>query len=145
MKGFLRGILVLAFTALPTCALAQHYTETTAVRITKLRILPGKTDDFYQAFHWSIKCWDAEKAAGLILGYSIYRSLSYEGPDKYDIKFALVFKNLAALDGFAEKAEPILASVYGSPENRAVIAKLRTDSSEVVSSELQRGIELTGK
>lgn len=145
MKWFLRGILVLAFTALPSCATAQHYTATEVVRVTTVHILPGKADDFYKALNWNVKAWDALKAAGLLVNYTLYHSVSYEGPDKYDVKWALVFKNMAALDGLDEKAEPILAAVYQTPENRAAIAKLRAESGEMVSTQLQRGIVLTGK
>ncbi len=145
MRWFLRGMLVLAFAALPLCAAAQHVTESAVVRVTKVRILPGKTDDFYRALNWNVKVLEAAKESGLIVSYSLFRSVTYEGADKYDVGFTMVFRNMAALDGFNEKAEAVSARVYGTAENRAAIARLRAESWDVVSSELERTIELTGK
>jgi hypothetical protein len=143
MKVFVRFLVALVFTATPLCGLAQqNYTDVSVYRVVKLRIMPGKDKDFYAAFAYAPKIWEAEKAAGLILGYQIFHSVSYAGPDKYDIMYVLHVKNMAVLDTFSDQAAPIVAKVYGSPEKRAEVAKLHDGSSEVVSSELIRDIEL---
>jgi hypothetical protein len=143
MKAIARCIAALALIAMPLSVYAQqNYKEGAVWRVTKVRILPGKTQDFYKALAYAPKVFDAEKAAGLIVDYTIFHSVSYEGPEKYDIALVIHYKNMAALDGLADRAEPVVAKVYGSPETRAQIAKLRTDSSETVSSELIRDIEL---
>ena len=143
MKAFARYFVALVFMAIPMSGLAQqNYTYVSVTRVVKLRILPGKTKEFYAAFAYAPKVFEAEKAAGLILGYNIFASVNYEGVDKYDVLFVVHYKNMGVLDTAPDLAEPIVAKVYGSPEKRAEILKLREDSTEVVSSELVREIQL---
>jgi hypothetical protein len=143
MKTFARCFVALVLTAIPLGGLAQqYYTPVSAYRVVKLRILPGKTKEFFEAFAYAPKVFEAEKAAGIILGYEVFTSVNYEGPDKYDVMYVIHFKNLAVLDTSGDLAEPVLAKVYGSPEKRAEINKLRAESSETVSSELIREIHL---
>ncbi len=78
----------------------------------------------------------------MVLDYQIFRSVTYEGPDKYAVMYVVPFKNMGSLDPFSEQAEAVVAKVYGSPEKRAEISKLRAESSETVSSELIRDIQL---
>ncbi len=144
MKLIARGLLVLSVAALlPLCASAQeHYSYTGVSRVVTIRILPGKSADFYKAFAYAPKVFEAEKEAGLITGYALLSSVDYSGPDKWDFKIVIMYKDLAALDNISNKADPIVAKVYGTPEKRAEISRLRTESSEVVSSELERNIVL---
>jgi len=143
MKVFARCFVALVLTAIPFSGLAQqNYTYVSAYRVVKLRILPGKTKEFYAAFAYAPKVFEAEKQAGIILDYEIFASVNFEGPDKYDVMYVVHFKNLAVLDTSAELAEPVVAKVYGSPEKRAEIVKLRAESTETVSSELVREIQL---
>lgn len=143
MKAFARCLVALVFAVVPLSGMAQQdYRNISVYRVVKLRILPGKTKEFYQAFAYAPKVFEAEKAAGLLLDYQIFHSVNYEGPDKYDVMYVIHFKNMAVLDTSAELAEPVVAKVYGSPEKRAEISKLRAESSETVSSELVRDIQL---
>jgi hypothetical protein len=143
MKTFARCFVALALTAVPFSGMAQqYYTPVSAYRVVKLRILPGKTKEFFAAFAYAPKIFEAEKQAGLILDYSIFTSVNYEGPDKYDVMYVVHFKNMGVFDTLGDATEPILAKVYGSPEKRAEIAKMRAESAEVVSSELIREIQL---
>jgi hypothetical protein len=143
MKTFARCIVALALAAVPFSGMAQqNYSYVSVVRVVKLRILPGKTKEFYTAFAYAPKVFEAEKAAGILTGYEIFAPVNYEGPDKYDVLYVVHYKNMGALDTGPDLAEPIVAKVYGSPEKRAEILKLRTDSTEVVSSELIREIQL---
>jgi len=143
MKTFARCIVALVFAAIPLSGMAQNFTYVSVTRVVKLRILPGKTDEFYKAFAWAPKIFEAEKAAGIILGYEIFHSVNYEGTDKYDIVYVIHFKNMAALDTNTDLARPVVAKVYGSPEKQAEVAKMREDSTETVSTELVREIQLT--
>jgi hypothetical protein len=143
MKTFARCFVALVLTAAPLSGLAQQYYSNVGVtRAVKLRILPGKTKEFYEAFAYAPKVFEAEKAAGIITGYQIFASVNFEGPDKWDVMYVLHFKNMAVLDTSGDLAEPIIAKVYGSPEKRAEVLKMRADSTETVSSELVREIQL---
>jgi hypothetical protein len=143
MKAFVRCLFALVLTAMPVSGIAQQYYNNVSVsRVVKLRILPGKTKEFFEAFAYAPKVFEAEKAAGIITGYEIFTSVNYEGQDKWDVMYVINFKNMAALDTSGDLAEPVVAKVYGSPEKRAEITKLRVESGEVVSSELIREIQL---
>jgi hypothetical protein len=50
---------------------------------------------------------------------------------------------MAALDTNTDQARPVVAKVYGSPEKQAEVSKMRDDSTETVSTELVREIQLT--
>jgi hypothetical protein len=143
MKTFARCFVALVLAAIPLSGMAQNYTNTSVTRVVRLRILPGKTDEFYKSFAWAPKIWEAEKAAGIILGYEIFHSVNYEGTDKYDIVYVIHFKNMAVLDTNQDLARPVVAKVYGTPEKQAEVNRMREDSTEMVSSELVRGIQLT--
>jgi hypothetical protein len=144
MKVPSRILLALAVALLlPLSSHAQQYfTNVSVRRVVKLRILPGKSKDFYSYLNSIQKVFEAEKDAGLILDYSFMHSVNYEGPDKYDVVFVLHYKNMATFDTIADKAAPVIAKAYGTPENRAAVGKLGEESAETVSSELVREIKL---
>src|ERR1700722_6921520 len=143
MKAFARCLVALVLIAMPVSGLAQqYYSYDSVARAVKLRIVPGKTKEFYEAFAYAPKVFEAEKAAGIITGYEIFTSVNFEGLDKWDVMYVIHFKNMAALDTSGDLAEPVVAKVYGTPEKRAEINKLRVESGEVVSSELVRQIHL---
>ncbi len=143
MKVFARYLIALVFAAIPLSGVAQsNYTNVSVYRVTKIRILAGKSAEFYKSFGWAPKVLQAEKEAGLLLDYKIFHSVNYEGVDKWDVMIVVHYKNMAAFDTNPGAAAPIVAKVYGSPEKQAEAARLRDESSETVSSELVREIEL---
>jgi hypothetical protein len=143
MKVFARFLIALAFAAIPLSGLAQpNYTNVSVYRVTKIRILAGKNSEFYRSFAWAPKVLQAEKEAGLLLDYKIFHSVNYEGVDKWDVMLVVHYKNMAAFDTNPAAAGPIVAKVYGTPEKQAEVVRLRDESSETVSSELVREIEL---
>ncbi len=143
MKLFARGLVVVCFAALSLGAAAQQYFSYTGVtRVVRLRILPGKTKEFYQYLGNVNKVLAAEKAAGVIVDYGFAHSVNFEGPEKYDVAIVIDYKDMATFDTLSDKTDPIIAKVYGSPEARAAAGKLADESSEVVGAELVRGIKL---
>lgn len=142
MKFFARGLAVVCMLVFALSAQSQQYYSYNGVtRVVKVRILPGKTADFYKYLGNLNKVLAAEQSAGLVQSYEFAHSVNYEGPDKYDVAIVINYKDLASLDTLAEKADPIVTKVFGSPEARAAsLGKLFNDSAEEVSSELVRGI-----
>ena len=143
MRAILRVLCVLALVGTATAAFSQQYfTNGPVIRIVKYRILPGKTADFYKWLSNAPKVLGAEKQAGLVQEFPFFHSTEFVGPDKYDVAVVITYKDMAALDALGEKAEPVVAKAWGSPEARAAAGKLASESMEVVSSELVRGIDL---
>src|ERR1700761_217677 len=143
MRAVLRVLCVLAVVGTSTVAFSQQYfTNGPVIRIVKYRILPGKTADFYKWLSNAPKVLGAEKQAGLVQEFHFFHSTEFVGPDKYDVAVVITYKDMAALDALGEKAEPVVAKAWGRPEARAAAGKLASESMEVVSSELVRGIDL---
>ena len=143
MRAILRVLCVLAVVGTSTVAFSQQYfTNGPVIRIVKYRILPGKTADFYKWLSNAPKVLGAEKQAGLVQEFHFFHSTEFVGPDKYDVAVVITYKDMAALDALGEKAEPVVAKAWGSPEARAAAGKLASESMEVVSAELVRGIDL---
>lgn len=143
MKIFARGLVVVCFAALSLSAAAQQYFSYNGVtRVVRLRILPGKTADFYKYLGNVNKILTAEKAAGLITDYGFAHTINYDGPEKYDVAIVIDYKDMATFDTLSDKTDPLITKAYGSPEARAEAAKLAESSSEVVGTELVRGIKL---
>jgi hypothetical protein len=143
MKLFARGLSVVCIAMFAVAAQGQQYYSYSGVtRVVRLRILPGKTAEFYKYLGNLSKVLAAEQAAGLVQNFLFTHTINYEGPEKYDVAVVVSYKDLATYDTLAEKADPIITKVYGSPEARAEAGKLADESSEVVGSELVRGITL---
>lgn len=143
MRAILRVVCVLALVLGSSAAFSQQYfTYTGAMRVTKYRIKPGKSADFYKWFANAPKILGAEQQAGLIQGFHFIHSSEFVGPDRWDVAIVVNYKDMAALDESGAKADPVVAKAWGSPEARAAATKLAQDSMEVVSSELVRNIDL---
>lgn len=143
MKLFARGLFVVCVAMFALAAQGQqYYTYSGVTRVVRLRILPGKTKEFYQYLGNVNKILAAEKAAGVIRDFGFAHTVNYEGPEKYDVAVVIDYKDMATFDSLSDKTDPIITKVYGSPEARAAAGKLADESSEVVGSELVRGITL---
>jgi hypothetical protein len=143
MKQIARGLLILSILAISVGAQAQqYYTYTGVTRIVRFRVKePAKSADFYKYLGHVSAILKAEQAAGIILGYDIVHTVSYEG-EKYDVAIVIHYRDMATLDTLTAKAEPIIAQHYGSPEARAAAEKMIDESADVVSTELVRSIAL---
>jgi hypothetical protein len=143
MRAFLRVLCVLALLGVSSQAFSQQYYAANGVmRVTKYRIRPGKTAEFYKWLSNAPRILAAEKQAGLVQDFHFIHSTEFIGPDKYDVAVVVQYKDMAALDELTTKAGPVIEKAWGSPEARAAANKLADESMEVVSSELVRNIEL---
>ncbi len=143
MRAILRVVCILALVLGSSAAFSQQYfTYSGAMRVTKYRIKPGKSEDFYKWLSNAPKILAAEQQAGLIQGFHFIHSTEFVGPDRWDVAVVVNYKDMAALDETGAKAAPVIAKAWGSPENRAAANRLAQDCMEVVSSELVRNIDL---
>jgi len=86
--------------------------------------------------------WDAEKKAGLIENYSIFFNVTRANPDDWDIGFTLSYKNLAALDGLAQKVLDLRMKQYGDKSKEQQVIDKRVQNGRAVASILTRDITL---
>ena len=135
--GALAGFF--AFVAVSGAQAADRpYTEGVVSEISSIRTEPGKFDDYMAWLAGPYKqMMEAQKAAGLIVDYAVYAT-SPRSPSDPDLYLVTVYKNMAALDDFAAKSDPIAEKLQGSlaEQNKAYIerGKMRT----VLGSQLVR-------
>jgi hypothetical protein len=96
------SVLVLSL-LLGSVAVAQdHWTEGPVWNIEFYRTTPGHFDDYLKYLRQNfLPQTEESKKQGLILDYKIYVKAP-TGPADWDIAFATLFKNMAALDYSAE-------------------------------------------
>jgi len=136
--GALAGLL-LSFLAFGVAGAADRpFSEGTVSVVASIRTEPGKFDDYLAWLAGPYKqLMEAQKAAGLIVDYAVY-STTPRSPQDPDLYLVTVYKNMAALDDFAAKSDPIAEKLQGSmaEQNKAYVerGKMRT----VLGSELIR-------
>jgi L-rhamnose mutarotase len=136
--GALAGLLLSVLAVGVAGAADRPYSEGTVSEISSIRTEPGKFDDYLAWLAGPYKqMMEAQKAAGIIVDYSVYATTP-RSPNDPDLYLVTVYKNMAALDDLAAKSDPIMEKLQGSmaEQNKAYIerGKMRT----VLGSELIR-------
>ena len=108
------GAVCLGFAGALASADDRPYTEGNVSTVSAIRTEYGRFDDYMKFLAGPYKQeMEAEKKAGLIVGYQIYAAQPHN-PQEADIYLLVTYKNWAALDGLAQKSRALLAQVYGS-------------------------------
>ena len=135
---------LLAFVTISGTATAadRPYTEGAVTIVSSIRTMPGMFDDYMAWLAGPYKqAMEAQKAAGILLDYSVYAT-NPRGPDDPDLYLTTTYKNMAALDGMDAKLDPIYEKLQGSlaEQNKAYVerSKMRT----VMGSEMIREMNL---
>ena len=129
--GALAGLLaVLALGGTATAA-DRPYTDGPVSIVTSVKVEPGM-DDAYMS--WLQSGWkkslDAQKAAGIVLGYAVYGTQA-RSPDEPDLYLVVTYKNMATFDGLDDRVEPIMEKTFNSTQQQMTQAgiergKMRT-------------------
>jgi hypothetical protein len=83
-----------------------------------------------------IPVWEAEKAAGIIVGYSTMANFNPSSRDDWQLGVTLSYKNYAALDSLGARIAPITLKHYGSAAARTAAADARAKLRVLMSSQL---------
>jgi hypothetical protein len=140
--GALAGMFAFVVMGGVASAADRPYTEGPVVNVSAIRTMPGMFDDYMAWIAGPYKqAMEAQKAAGIILGYTVYATTP-RGPDDPDLYLVTTYKNMAALDDMSAKLDPIYEKLQGSlaEQNKAYIdrGKMRT----VLGDELIRELKL---
>jgi len=128
--GALMGMIAISILAQAALAADRPYKEGPVTIVTSVRTEPGHFDDYlaWLAGPWK-KAAEAEKAAGVLLSYTVY-STSPRNPNEPDLYLLKTYKNMAAFDDMDAKLDPIYEKLQGSQaqQNQAMIdrGKIRT-------------------
>lgn len=130
--------------SLPAQSVAQGlpYTEGSVWSIGFVKTVPGMTNDYYRnlADNW-LKMNEAAKKEGLVLSYKVLYGPAANTED-WDIMLMIEYKNMAAMDGMAEKMEALSGKLLGSQDTRRVGAVKRNEIREILGGKLVREIIL---
>jgi len=137
-------VVLLILLSLPMQSFTQElpYKEGTVWEISFIRTKPGMQNDYLEnlAAIWRNSAEEAKKQ-GLILSYKTF--LGYAAnKDDWNIMGMLEYKNMAVLDGAAEKWEAIYAKVIGSQEQQKVGITKRSEMREILGDKIVREIIL---
>jgi len=136
-------------TAAPMVSTAQAqgssraYTEGTVTVVTFVRTKPGMFDKYMQYLQSTYKkLMDAEKAAGIVVSYSVFTSEPRDAHD-HDLALIVVYKNMAALDNLDDRSDAVANRIMGNtPEQRDVAAIDRESMREIIGSRVYRELVL---
>ena len=143
MKIVARAFLFLFLSTAATALAQKNYADGPVWRVVRVHVLPGKANEYWADLNTNAKkIWEAEKAQGMIVDYKIFLATALDGPQSWDVSYALEFKNMAAIDGFTAKFETLADEVAGGAEARQQLLNKRAQTSQVVSSELIREVTL---
>ncbi len=143
--NILRSLLIgLVFTGMATTALADEgkvYKDGPVVDVSYIKTKPGRFDDYMKFLATDYRTlMDANKAAGLILDYSIYSTTPRSLKDP-DVVLTTVYPNMAALDR-TEEGDAVAAKTLGSMESQNKAYMDREALREVLGSQLMRKLIL---
>lgn len=106
-------------TAAPALAQApaqssRPYTEGPVINMAYIRTKPGMFDRYMEYLNTTYrKSLEAQKAAGLVLGYAIYTSAP-RTPQDHDIILAVTYKNWGAFDNLSDRADAVANQAFGN-------------------------------
>jgi hypothetical protein len=109
------------------------------MRVSYYKVTPGMGQEFQQDLRQHlIPIWEAEKAAGIILAYTIVTNQTADSPDDWGVAFAITYPNWAALDTMNDRTDPITLRHYGSAAARTAVGNHRATFRTLVRSNLMR-------
>jgi hypothetical protein len=135
--------LAVSLAAISAAHAQVPYTEGTVERIVRIHILPGHSDAFYADFKTNvIPIFESEKSAGLIVSYRTFTNLQASGPEDWDFGYAIVYANMAALDGLPDKVYDLRMKHYGDHQAEQKVIDKRVENARLVSTYLIRDVTL---
>jgi len=137
------AVMCLSF-VMATVATAQvPVKEGNVERVVLLHINAGHGDAFWADMKKNtVPIWEAQKAAGLIVNYQWFTNQTTSNPDDWNVGYSLTYKNMAALDGLADKAYDIRMKHYGDQSAEQKVLDKRVENAHVVSSYLLRDVTI---
>jgi hypothetical protein len=144
---FTTGVLVAALLvalSLPARSHAQGlpYTEGSVWSVGFVKTKPGMTKEYLKnlAANWRAMN-EAAKKEGLVISYKILHGTA-ANPEDWDIMLLVEFKNMAALDGMAEKMDALGAKMIGTEDVQKVGAIKRNEIRDIFGGKYMREIVL---
>ena len=137
------GLLAFVVLGMPLLLAQEHYSEGPVWRVQLIRVKPNQMDAYLTSLRQSSKPFiEEEKRQGIIMDYKVFLKETKSNPQDWDIAVAIQYKNHAAMDGEAAKAEAVRDKVLGGKQPALQLAEKRGEIREIISSELLQEIVL---
>jgi hypothetical protein len=137
------AVMCLSFVMVNVATAQVPYNQGAVERVVLLKIAPGHSDAAMADFKKNVvPLWEAQKAAGLIVGYQIFLNQTTSGSGDWDLGYSLTYKNMAALDGLPDKLYDLRMKHYGDQAAEQKVIDKRVENVHVVDSYLLRDITL---
>jgi len=138
--GALVGMCVLTVVSSVTLAADRPYTEGPVTMVSSLRTLPGQHQAYLRYLATTYRTnMDAAKKAGIILDWRAYETTP-RSPDDPNIYLTITYANMAAMDGLADRMEPIMQSSFGDEAARSTAAIDREKMRRPLGQEMIREV-----
>lgn len=135
------AVIGLSLVAPATVSAQVPYSEGVVERVVLFHVNAGHNDAFIADLKANlVPIWDDQKKDGLILDYHIFINTTTSGPDDWTLGFSIIYKNMASLDGLADKAYEVRMKHYGDHAAEQKVLEKRADNGHVVNSMLLREI-----
>jgi hypothetical protein len=141
------AVLVLSLLVGSVAVAQEHWTEGPVWEISFYRTAPGHFDDYLKYLRQNVLPQNEEsKKQGLVLDQKVYVKAP-SGPEDWDIAFATLYKNMAALDYSGEldkKGKAIAEKHYktADEEKQREMAKPRLDWRTYIGTQIVREVTL---
>jgi len=143
MKKYLFATFALLLLAALQAVAQEHYTEGPVWQVTLIRIKPNQTDAYLTSLRERSKpILEEEKKEGMIMDYKVFLNTTKHDSQDWDMALALQYKNFAALDGLAAKAEAVRDKIFGTKQAALSLGEKRVDMREIVATMTLREINL---
>jgi len=140
---FALAALVVSLVAVSAIHAQVPYNQGPVERVVLIHVLPGHSDAFMADLKKNIvPLWDSEKSAGIIVNYQIFLNQTTASPEDWDVGYAIIYKDMAALDGLPDKVYEHRMKHYGDKDSEQKVIEKRVENAHVVSSMLLRDITL---
>jgi hypothetical protein len=118
------------------------YTEGPVWTITMIKAKAGMTDEYLKGLAKTFtSAMEEAKKQDLIMDYKILLG-DAATPQDFNILLMVESKNMAALDGFREKADPIARKIEGTPDQQRATQTKRLEIREIMGSKNMREVTL---
>ena len=130
------------FTGLCWAQSDAPYAEGPVWTVTMVKAKAGMTDEYLKGLAKTFKgAMDEAKKQNLIMDYKILLG-DAATPQDFNILLMVESKNMAALDGFREKADPIARKIQGTPDQQLATQTKRLEIREIMGTKNMREITL---
>ena len=130
------------FTGLCRAQSDAPYAEGPVWTVTMVKAKAGMTDEYLKGLAKTFKgAMDEAKKQNLIMDYKILLGEAAT-PQDFNILLMVESKNMAALDGFREKADPIARKIQGTPDQQLATQTKRLEIREILGTKNMREITL---